>query len=133
MSGSHDGGTGPSRNLGSFKMTAQARITSFGKVLKKHKRKPSRNEQMEDARVAARLKRWKEKREQAASNPLVSFGLAVAEVRKQRGIPRWRFASLIGLSYSNIANIETGQNWPSMPVYIKICSVLGIGVPPLVG
>lgn len=86
-------------------MTAQARITSLAPAV----------------------------RSKSTPRKLKALGRAITDLRKKQGLGREKFASLIGLSYSNTANIETGQNWPSMPVYIKICSVLGIGVPPLVG
>lgn len=63
---------------------------------------------------------------------LRALGKAIVKLRKAQGISREDFANKIGLSYSNAANIETGQNWPSMPVFIKICEVLGVDVP-LVG
>lgn len=86
-------------------MTAQARITSLAPAV----------------------------RSKSTPRKLKALGKAIVKLRNKRKLTREVFAEQIGLSYSNTANIETGQNWPSMPVYIKICSVLGIGVPPLVG
>lgn len=86
-------------------MTAQARITSLAPAV----------------------------RSKSTPRKLKALGKAIVAMRKKQGLGREKFAELIGLSYSNTANIETGQNWPSMPVYIRICETLGIGVPPLVG
>lgn len=55
---------------------------------------------------------------------LKRFASGVRKLRKARGISRRAFADRIGLSYSNTANIESGHNWPSVPVYRKICEVL---------
>lgn len=62
---------------------------------------------------------------------LRQFAKALTKLRSER-MSRRQFADKIGLSYSNTSNIELGENWPSMPVYIKICEVLGVGEPPLV-
>jgi transcriptional regulator with XRE-family HTH domain len=62
---------------------------------------------------------------------LKMFARGVQKLRKGRKLTRQQFADLIHLSYSNTANIELGHNWPSMPAYIRICEVLGVGVPPL--
>jgi transcriptional regulator with XRE-family HTH domain len=68
-------------------------------------------------------------RSKSTPRKLRSLGKAIVALRNKRGLGREDFAAKIGLSYSNTANIETGQNWPSMPVYIRICEVLGISVP----
>lgn len=68
-------------------------------------------------------------RAQRDKRKLAAFGRAVSELREQRDISRQKFAKKIGLSYSNTANIELGHNWPSMPVFIRICEVLEVELP----
>ncbi len=43
------------------------------------------------------------------------------------------FARTLGVSNKTLDNIEAARNWPSMPVYIKLCRALGVGTPPLCG
>lgn len=51
--------------------------------------------------------------------------------RNSRGLSQTALAHLVGISNKTLENIESGRNWPSLPVYIVICKVLGIGRPPL--
>lgn len=64
-----------------------------------------------------------------ASEALKQFGQGV---RAKRGPRSQRVvADRIGISINQYSNIERGINWPSMPVYLKICRVLRIALPGL--
>lgn len=62
---------------------------------------------------------------------LKTFAGAVFKTRIKTKLSRRQFAQQVGVSYFTIAHIELGENWPSIPTYIKICEVLGVPKPPL--
>lgn len=62
---------------------------------------------------------------------LVKFGRRLARRRRDCCISQAQLAEKIGVSFNLVNNLERGQNWPSMPVYIAICRVLEIKSPPL--
>lgn len=59
------------------------------------------------------------------------FAAAVVAKRTKKGLSRPAFAAKVGVSYFTINHIEHFENWPTVPVYIKMCKVLGVRVPPL--
>jgi DNA-binding XRE family transcriptional regulator len=57
------------------------------------------------------------------------------QVKKRRanlGITQIDFAEDLKISNKTLANIEAGNNWPSMPVYITLCRNLGYFDIPLI-
>ena len=92
-------------------MTASARITAFARSAKNKKTKRALTDD--------------EKQE------IVAFGRAISERRIRLRMSRVVFAEKIGLSYSNTANIETGQNWPGIPVLKRIFPALKLSTPKL--
>lgn len=61
------------------------------------------------------------------------FAVAVVTRRMDLGLSRKDFAQALGISYSQTAHIELSDFWPSLVVYAKICEVLKVGKPPLMG
>lgn len=59
------------------------------------------------------------------------LGEQVRTLRKARNLSQTALAALIDMSNKTLDNVEKGRNWPSMPVYIALCRVLDLGVPPL--
>lgn len=64
---------------------------------------------------------------------LRKFAAAVQDRREKLDITRKEFAGAVGISYSQVAHIELADHWPSLVVFEKICSVLKVGKPPLMG
>ena len=62
---------------------------------------------------------------------LKTFAGAVVKLRLKAGLTRRDFAEQVGISYYTAALIELGEYWPTIPVYLAICRVLDVGVPPL--
>lgn len=62
---------------------------------------------------------------------LKALGDRISQVRETRGLSQTALAHLIGISNKTLENIEAGRNWPSLPVFIVLCKVLGVGRPPL--
>lgn len=60
---------------------------------------------------------------------LSRFGEGLRAKRGKRTIVQ--IATLAGISKTQYHNIEQGNNWPSVPVYRKLCLVLGIALPAL--
>lgn len=59
-----------------------------------------------------------------------SLGLAIRAVRKERGWSQLQMAKEMGISNKQLWNIETGNNWPSLPVYAQMCHrVLKVAIP----
>jgi transcriptional regulator with XRE-family HTH domain len=63
---------------------------------------------------------------------IVHFAAQIRAARKSRKLTLHAAAERIGVSLSQFANIEMARNWPSMPVYIKLCRVFGLGQPPAI-
>lgn len=61
---------------------------------------------------------------------LTSFGKAIASRRLHFSMGQVKLASSVGCSVGQISNMEAGRNWPSMPVYVKLCRVLKVATPP---
>jgi DNA-binding XRE family transcriptional regulator len=61
--------------------------------------------------------------------------LLANQVKKRRealGIQQMSFAEEIGISNKTLHGIEAGRQWPSMPIYIKLCRRLEYGSIPLI-
>lgn len=61
------------------------------------------------------------------------FAAAVREKREVLGMTVRGLARKVGISPSQMSNIQYGYNWPSVPVYIKLCRVLKAGKIPMIG
>lgn len=61
-----------------------------------------------------------------------SFGDRLRSRREKKALKRDDVATRCGISYKTLANLEAGRSWPSMPVYISLCRLLGVGKVPLV-
>lgn len=64
-----------------------------------------------------------------AQAALKRFGQGVRTKRGTR--PQRLIAKRVGISIKQYSNIECGNNWPSVPVYRKLCQVLKIALPRL--
>jgi DNA-binding XRE family transcriptional regulator len=63
---------------------------------------------------------------------LERFGAKLREMRQDSGYRTMRsFAPKIHITLKALYNIEAGRNWPSMPVYLRICKELKMPEPPL--
>lgn len=62
-----------------------------------------------------------------AKAALVRFGQGIRVKRAMR--PQRVIAGKVGISIKQYSNVERGANWPSLPVYIKLCRVLKIKLP----
>ena len=61
------------------------------------------------------------------------FGLRLTQAREACCMTQQELAQACGLRYdTSIGNYETGRALPSLPVYVKICRVLGISLDDLV-
>jgi transcriptional regulator with XRE-family HTH domain len=91
-------------------MTASAKIQSLAPALRK--RSHHRVDHSRSAKAA-----------------LQRFAAGVRAMRGDR--PQREIAEGVGISVNQYSNIECGVNWPSMPVYRKLCKVLKIQLPAL--
>jgi|JI9StandDraft_1071089.scaffolds.fasta_scaffold381430_2 transcriptional regulator with XRE-family HTH domain len=57
------------------------------------------------------------------------IGAEIKKRRLEREFDRKDLASAVGVTVGMIGHIERGLYWPSMPVYILICRVLGMEEP----
>ena len=61
------------------------------------------------------------------------FGLRLTQAREACGMTQQQLAQAYGLKYdTSIGNYETGRALPSLPVYVRICRVLGISLDDLI-
>ena len=65
----------------------------------------------------------------ASKRDLKRFAHRVRDERNARGLSQSAFAPQIGVSTKQLSNIECANNWPAMPVAMKICRLLGIELP----
>ncbi len=65
----------------------------------------------------------------ASKRDLKRFAARVHDERTRRGLSQGDFAPQIGVSTKQLSNIECANNWPAMPVAMKICRLLGIELP----
>ncbi len=57
------------------------------------------------------------------------FARQVRKARSAQGQSQSVFAKAVGISNKQLSNIECAQNWPAMPVALKICRLTGIELP----
>jgi transcriptional regulator with XRE-family HTH domain len=50
----------------------------------------------------------------------------LAKARKAKGWSEMRLADEIGSSLSSVKNWEAGTNEPSLPLFLRLCDVLGV-------
>jgi DNA-binding XRE family transcriptional regulator len=81
-----------------------------------------------------------QKAAKAISNPYqqdaqdrLRFARAVRKRREELDLTREAVYSAAAVSNQQYSNIERGHNWPSMPVFKRLCRVLKVGPVPLVG
>lgn len=56
----------------------------------------------------------------------IEMGKRIARRRKQLKIRQNNFAEAIGISNNNLSSIECGKSMPSLDIFVKICSQLGV-------
>lgn len=61
---------------------------------------------------------------------LLEFGRKVRAQRKALGLSQVNLAKKIGCVSNSISNVEYGNNFPSLPVYVALCRELKMKVPP---
>ncbi len=59
------------------------------------------------------------------TNEIQSFGRVMKARRLDRKMSHADLAKAIGVSASQISNMERGDNYPSLPVYVRLCVALG--------
>lgn len=91
-------------------MTASARILSAAELIRRH-------EHDVHAESVDKLK---------------AFAAAVVARRTALGITRRILAGRVKISYGQLSHIENAENWPTMPVYLRIAKELKCGKVPLV-
>ena len=63
---------------------------------------------------------------------LRKLAVAVVSRRIELCMTRRQLSVAVGVSYGQLSHIENAENWPTMPVYIKIVDALKCGRVPLV-
>ncbi|NIQ16663.1 MAG: helix-turn-helix domain-containing protein [Candidatus Dadabacteria bacterium] len=48
------------------------------------------------------------------------------ELRKQTGLSRIQFGAMLGMTYANVYNIETGKHLPTLVTVGQLCKVYNI-------
>ena len=56
------------------------------------------------------------------------MGKRIARRRKQLKIRQNNFAEAIGISNNHLSSIECGKSMPSLDIFVKICSQLGVNL-----
>lgn len=56
----------------------------------------------------------------------VDLGQRIRELRTRRGISQTELAKLVGVTPSNISQVESGQIYPSLPALIKMAEILSV-------
>jgi len=56
----------------------------------------------------------------------IEMGKRIARRRKQLKIRQNNFAEAIGISNNHLSSIECGKSMPSLDIFVKICSQLGV-------
>jgi DNA-binding XRE family transcriptional regulator len=65
----------------------------------------------------------------ASKRDLQRFAKRIREGRAAHSLSQSVFARQIGVSNKQLSNVECGNNWPAMPVALKICRLLKIELP----
>jgi len=97
-------------------MTASATITSLAPAIRKRATRRGHHSVADTPEMRRKLK---------------DFGRAVAVLRKKKGLTVLGLSVAVGISDTQVCNIEAGNNWPSVPVLINLCGVLGVKLPPM--
>lgn len=58
----------------------------------------------------------------------IDLGMRLKELRTKRGFSQTELAKLIGVTPSNISQVESNLIYPSLPALLKIAEVLSVGV-----
>ncbi len=66
-------------------------------------------------------------RERRGSGPL-ALGARLKEVRTKKGLSQSELARMVGVTASNISQVESNLIYPSLPALVKIAEVLGVEV-----
>lgn len=61
---------------------------------------------------------------QMPQNLLKSFAAALRARRTQMNMSQRDLARRVGISSKSLCNLEMGNNWPSMPVYVALIRVM---------
>lgn len=61
------------------------------------------------------------------------FGIKLKALRQERGITQRRLADIIDVSVAAISSYETGGNYPSIDVLIKLCGYFNVSADYLIG
>ncbi len=62
------------------------------------------------------------------TNRMIDMGARLKELRIRRGISQTELARLIGVTPSNISQVESSQIYPSVPALLKIAETLGVNM-----
>lgn len=65
----------------------------------------------------------------SSKRDLRRFAKRIRHGRDAKGLSQSVFARQIGVSNKQLSNVECGNNWPAMPVALRICRLLGIELP----
>ena len=60
-----------------------------------------------------------------------NMGHAVRRHRKAMQMNQAALGRKAGTSGSHISNIERGNHWPAMPLYLRLCAIFNKPLPPL--
>jgi DNA-binding XRE family transcriptional regulator len=60
---------------------------------------------------------------------LTRFARQVRKKRTSAAFSQSMLANQVGISTKQLSNIECANNWPAMPVALKLCRLLGIELP----
>lgn len=66
-------------------------------------------------------------------NELIKIGSRIKAYRKESGMSQREMAEKLGLSYSTYSNYENNYREPPSNIINKICDILGVAFPDLVG
>ena len=61
----------------------------------------------------------------------IAFGLRLRARRVRQGLSQAELCRRVKISQKGYNCLEMGRNWPSIPVYQRICAELGLKCPPL--
>lgn len=81
--------------------------------------------------TASHVKRRQHALNASSKSALRRFAVAVTARRIELDISRSDLAKQTGISYGQMAHIENGDNWPTLPVFRRLCRVLRCGRVPL--
>lgn len=82
-------------------------------------------------RAAVSVKRHEHGIHRESLPQLKKFSAALVTRRTELDISRRALSAFVGISYGQLSHIENAENWPTMPVYLKLVDALKCGKVPL--